>query len=367
MLMAAVHEDEIGSLLRKRGTGEGVVSYSTPFFDKKGSWSNFSPSIDGRDYIVASWGDGSSFSFSLAEKVWMTLGLTPRCIGNEEQKLVYDDLRAPDFEIADGEISSEYYFSASRNVNWRMRNEYLRKYLWARGAAGVRYFFYEAHLQDSVELRVLMDGQKYYRRERPEDWFILDIREWRGGLLLQAWGTVVAVDCGLCPRESADTLVWPDIPGPMTRQRANLQISGQPVYLNDGFLEKYEQNTLYNSTPAFARGHWLCAPSYRGKWTFDNFQRVGRNLIKTTIRDIYKGVPDVEVVHAHSFALSLKQVRGYDLSEEHIVSKVGRLVDQIVNLGEGLSNLGAIVGVEATPEEWIRLSREKLARSGWAA
>lgn len=63
--------------------GDGVVAFSVPFGEKKAESAQFTPSISGYDYIVAAWGDASFYTFCLAEKVWMTLGLTPRCIVNE--------------------------------------------------------------------------------------------------------------------------------------------------------------------------------------------------------------------------------------------------------------------------------------------
>ena len=103
--------------------GQGVVEFSVPI-DRKECASKFVPSISGQDYIIASWGDGSFYSFHLAEKVWMTLGLTPRCVGNEHQRLIYDDLGLPEFGVVEGEISSEYYSESKRNISWKMSNEY---------------------------------------------------------------------------------------------------------------------------------------------------------------------------------------------------------------------------------------------------
>lgn len=42
---------------------EGVVAHSIPTVRERGSESEFSPDIDGHDYIVAAWGGGSFFSY----------------------------------------------------------------------------------------------------------------------------------------------------------------------------------------------------------------------------------------------------------------------------------------------------------------
>ncbi|WP_245471807.1 hypothetical protein [Bradyrhizobium nanningense] len=191
----------------------GVVEYSVPIPDECGCSAVFSPSISGHDYIVAAWGDGSFYTFNLAEKVWMTLGLTPRCVGNDQQRLVYDDLGLPEFGVAEGEVSSEYHWNLKRAVSWRMSNEYLRRYLWLRGARGVRVFYYSVQLPDIPDVRALM-GEKSQVVLKPAEgvaWYELDIREHKGGLLLQLWASVEAVRPELCPEQTADGIHGPEM------------------------------------------------------------------------------------------------------------------------------------------------------------
>ncbi len=83
LVMAAVPEADVDTLEGLEAGSNGVVSYSVPMLREKGSCAEFAPSVSGHDYIVASWGDGSFYTYSLAEKVWMALGLTASCIGND--------------------------------------------------------------------------------------------------------------------------------------------------------------------------------------------------------------------------------------------------------------------------------------------
>lgn len=94
MLMAVVPDDGQKAIPILH-SDHGQVAHSTPVLGDKGSDRGFLPSVSGHDYIVASWGNGSFYTYHLAEKVWMALGLTPRCFGNEQQRLVYDDLGLP--------------------------------------------------------------------------------------------------------------------------------------------------------------------------------------------------------------------------------------------------------------------------------
>lgn len=349
--------------------GHGVVEYSVPVGDRLGCIDDFTPSISDYDYIVASWGDSSFYSFNLAEKVWMTLGLTPRCVGNDHQRLIYDDLGFPEFGVAEGEVSSSYNWNLKRNVIWRMTNEYLRRYLWMREARGVRVFFYETQLSDIPELRALMSGQPHVvlKPESGVAWYELDIREHKSGFLLQLWASVEAVMPELCPEQTAEGIVWPGYEYPMTHAIADALMRHELVYLDDRFLQKYEQSTFFNLTPVDLWGQWSCNPSYKGQWSFTECRRIGRNLIQVPMRELYKPKPDREIVHAKSFAIDPTDLGHLDLNEEHIVAKVQRLLDVLLRLGDCLSILGMLSGLDKSARELTGFDRAEVQANGWLA
>ncbi len=370
LLMAVVPGAGDGPIEVLHEAGQGVVKYSVPVGDRCGCVSEFSPSISGYDYIVAAWGDSSFYTFNLAEKVWMTLGLTPRCMGNDQQRLIYDDLGLPEFGVAEGEVSSEYHWNLKRNVSWKMSNEHLRRYLWLRGARGVRVFYYSAQLADDSELRAVMAGKSHVILKPVEEvaWYELDIRDHNGGFLLQLWASVEAVMPELCPEQSADGVVWPGDNQPMTHVHANNSlVNHQPVYINDQFLQKYEQNIFYDSTPVHVREAWDCSPSYREQWSFTECYRVGRNLIQVPMRELYKPKPDREILHALSFAIDPADLAHVDLNEEHVVAKVQRLLDALLMLGDGLSALGKQVRRQKSASELTGFDRAEVKTNGWLA
>ena len=369
LLMAVVPGVADGPIEVLFEAGHGVVEFSVPTGDVRGCSTDFSPSISGYDYIVAAWGDSSFYTFNLAEKVWMTLGLTPRCVGNEQQRLVYDDLGLPEFGVAEGEVSSDYHWNLKRSVSWRMSNEYLRRYLWLRGARGVRVFYYSAQLPDIPEVRAIMEAQTHVIRKPTEGvaWYELDIREHEGGLLLQLWASVEAVMPEPCAEQTAEGILWPGDTQPMTHARANALVGHDPVYLDDRFLQKYEQSTFYDTTPTRIGGRWYCSPSYRGQWSFTECRRVGRNLIQVPMRELYKPKPDREIVHARSFVVDPVDLAHVDRNEEHVVAKVQRLLDALLRLGDGLSALGATVGLNKSAVELTAFDRAEVAANGWLA
>ena len=366
MVMALVPKPGLTRLGIPREASDGVVSFSTPDVREQGGLAEFTPSVSGLDYIVGSWGDGSFYSYNLAEKVWMALGLSPRCLGGDLQRLIFDDLSLPEFGVVEGEISTEYHYSPKRNVSWMMSNEYLRRYLWMRDTYGVRVFFYEALLPDRPGLRAVMEGEAHAQLEPDGGWYKLDIREHKGRLLIQVWANVVAVAPELSPEQSANGLIWPGVADPMTHDRADALVEIMPVYLDDRFLNRYEQNSPFDTTPVKVDGQWDCSPSYRGQWSFTDCVRVGRNLIKVPMRELYKPKPDREIKHAHAHVLDPAQVAEFDRDEEHIVSKTARFVDQLLNLGDQLAVLSDALG--AAPQaatEIVGLSRTELCANGW--
>lgn len=367
MAMAVVPESAQDTLFDLKDFTGQVVSYSVPILDKKGASADFNPALAGRDYIVASWGSGSSYTYNLAEKVWMALGLTPRCLGGEEQRLAYDDLSLPVFGVAEGDVSAQYYWTASQDIHWWMLNEYLRNYLWMRGSVGVRTFFYQSPLDDCAELRALMKGGSHVLIGGPKDWFEVDIREHNGALLLQVWAAVVAVSCERCKETTADGLVWPGVVGPISAAKANALVAGPMIYLDDRFLERYEQNSHFDALPSESHGRWLCSPGYRGQWSFSGCTRVGRNIVQVPLRELYKAKPDSEILHAHAFALTPEAAKALGFDDEHVASKTARLLEQLLSLGDNLAQLGRHVGINKTPEDWVGFDRAKLRYYGWGA
>ncbi len=368
-LLMAVVPGENGPIEVLSEAGDGVVEFSVPAGDNYGCSTSVTPTISGHDYIVASWGNGSFYTFNLAEKVWMALGLTPRCVGNDQQRLIFDDLGLPEFSVAEGEVSSSYHWNLKRNVSWRMSNEYLRRYLWLRGARGIRVFYYSTLLPDVPEIREIMGGETHVSLKPTEDihWYELDIREHNGSLLLQMWASIEAVPPEQCPEQTADGILWPGDDRPMTHERADALVEQEPVYIDDRFLQKYEQSTFYKSTPVHMYGQWYCNPSYLGQWSFTDCQRVGRNLVRVPMRELYKPKPDREILHARSFAIHLSDVAHLDLSEEHVVAKVQRLLEALLRLGEALSALGAEIGVNRSPADLTGFDRAEISSNGWMA
>ncbi len=345
--------------------GHGVVYFSQPDINHAGGLNDFNISVSGLDYVVFSRGGGSYYGYQLAEKVVVALGLTPRLLGGEHQKLIYDDLSLPEFGVADGEVSTEFHYTSKRNVNWTMSNEYLRRYLWMRGSYGVRLFYYQSLLPDCQQIRNLMDGKTHAKMTPDKGWFDLDIREHNGGLLIQVWAIVHAIAPELCVEPSAEGLVWPGVEGPMTAARANALTAITPMYLDDRFLEKYEQSSFYETVPMKVDQAWYCSPSYGGQWSFTDCVRVGRNMIWVPMRELYKPKPDREILHAYNYALSPEKVREFDRNEEHFVAKTGRYVEQLLRLAELFCALGQHLGEPEAPNDIVNFSRAELRANGW--
>ena len=366
MLMACVPEKDLQSLKVLPESIEGTVKSSTPICDEVGGIYPIKITVSGYDYVVASWGDGARYSYNLAEKVWMTLGLSPRVVGNDEQKIIYDDLSLPIIGVSEGDVASEFEFNLKRDVYWTMRNDYLRKYLWMTGCYGVRVFFYEAYIDDSSEVRQLINGNNHYNEIIGNGWGELDIREVDGKILLQLWASVVAVSPVLCSEEDIYSLIWPDDSQPITPKQVRDIRSNKYAYLDDRFLEKYEKNKVFNAVPSKVYNHFSSSPSYKGQWAFRDCKRVGRNIIRVPFYELYRAIPDQEVYHAHQYAISEEELVARDSSEEHIVSKVDRLLLQLIELSESLPKLvEAASGETILPSQFSEFERQSYNNEGF--
>lgn len=344
-------------------SSDGVAAYSIPTCDNKGDLAE-RPHRPNLNYLVASWGSGSFYSYNLAEDVWMTMGLTPRCVGGDTQRIVYDDLSVPAVDIADGEVSNSYYYQPDRNIHWHMRNDYLRQYLWQLGHVGVRAFYYEGYVDNPEAYEpYLVDG--YYSEEPESGWYELRILKHEKGIMLQVHGATIALTPEKCAHRDIHSLIWPGDTVPMTKARTE-DIHSHIIYLRDSFLEKYEKNSVYSSTPLKFYDRFMCSPGYKGQWSFTECTRIGRNLIKVPVRELYKPKPDAEILHAYSHAISEDEAQLFDFDQEHIVSKVFRLVDQIINLGNYLHALADKVNAQQySPEEYTGFSPSVIAHSHW--
>lgn len=365
MITALAPDSGPGDISQFDEAGHGVVHFSQPDVSELGGIKEFSPSVSGLDYIVASQGGGSFYGYHLAEKVWIALGLTPRVLGGDQQKLIYDDLSLPEFGVTEGEISTEYYYTSKRNVNWTMSNEYLRRYLWMRGAYGVRLIYYQASLPDQAQIRDLMNGKTHVVLKPEGGWYDLDIRERDGRLLIQLWAIVHAAAPELCPEPSAEGLFWPGIEGAMTDARANALTAMTPVYLDDRFLRRYEQNGFFDTAPMKFGQAWLCSPEYLSQWSFTECIRVGRNLIRVPMRELYKPKPNREILHAYTYVLTPAKVSEFDQAEEHIVSKTDRFASELLRFGEKFSVIGQYLGDARGADDIVGISRTEINANGW--
>lgn len=362
MIMAVVPEDDIAKLRVLSESTEGVVTFSTQdCTDKGGSW-GIDPSISGYGYIVASWGASSHYSFFLAEDVWMTLGLKPRLIGDEEQRVIFDEVSTPSYGVAQGDVSSEYHYKSSKDVRWTMRNDYLRKYLWMKGCVGVKVFFFETFIERTKEVLELLSGSKHFVLNLP--WIDFEIVDRTDGVMLQAWGTVQSVQPELCLKLDVNTLIWPGHTEPMTKSRASDYINSEYIYVDDAFLIKYEKDKTYEAIPFLYNGHYHADPSYGGQWAFRDCVRVGRNLVKIPFYELYRAVPESEILHVFYYAKDQKLIDLNSLDDEHIVSKTFRFARELANLNDNLLSLGQVLNVPLMSSDIFEYNKEELEAEG---
>lgn len=367
MLMACISESDLSNVSVFAETVHGLVREGRPDVNNKGGLGHIALDVSGHDYIIASWGDGARYSYNLAEKVWMTLGLTPRLIGNMDQQIIYDDLASPLLNIASGDVCCEYEFTQSKNIKWTMRNDYLRNFLWMRNCYAFRIFFYESYIEETEEIKQLLGKEDYYDKHI-SNWGELCIRRTDNGILIQLHAVTLAVEPNKCNSVKADQLIWPDQSKPYTDEELRNFAIEKFVYVKDEFLEKYEKDPLYDAVPFKQFGdNFHCSPSYKGQWSFQNCLREGRNLIRVSLYELYKNVPDEEILHIHQYALTQIEVNQFDLSQENIVKKAEKLLLQLCSLTANLTKLDILLTGDSDTSKFSEFVIDNYEREGFRA
>lgn len=367
MLMACIPETHISQITVFPETTTGLVKEGTPYINNKGQLGSFELNVSGFDYIVASWGDGARYSYNLAEKVWMTLGLTPRLIGNEEQRIIYDDLASPLLGVASGDVCCEYEFTQSKNIKWSMRNDYLRNYLWMKNCYAFRVFFYEGYIEVTQAIIDLFGDDTFYNKNI-SNWGELCLRRIENKVLLQLHAVICAVEPNKCHSINADKIIWPDQTAPYTKQELTNFATAKFVYVKDSFLEKYEKDSLYEAIPYKQYGNYFyCCPSYKGQWAFQDCVREGRNLVKISLYELYKGVPEEEIFHVHQYALNHSQIVQLNFSEENIVIKTEKFLLELCRLTNNLTEIDKILNGSSNPHNFSEFIIDEYNNEGFRA
>ena len=151
----------------------------------------------------------------------------------------------------------------------------------------------------------------------------------------------------------------------MTKNRSSGYKRDEYVYIDDKFLEKYERNSMFDCTPFKMYGSFNSSPSYGGQWSFQDCKRIGRNMLKVSIYELYRGVPTQQIIHAHKHAITIVDAKSFSVDEEHIVCKSFRLLETLLDLSEKLSALAMVANnTNIQPTDFIPFDRLEYDNEG---
>lgn len=329
----------------------GVVS-TGPDNDSEGMCDG-NYTIDGYYSLISSWGNGSLFTYNLSDRFWMPLGLTPRCHCNDT--ISWDDISNDETDIAFGELSTEYCYEYKRNVSWKIRNDYLRKYLWHLGHAAVRVFYYEQDFPRTKELEEIIGENGYFKDINNNKWYDFRLFVHRGSsdkICLQVEASVVVALPELCPEKTLEDIIWPDLHRSITRYQARAMSFSDRAYFSDNLLKHFENKKDYTIVPT--SGYIR----YKDVWAFRDCTRVKRNYISMPYCKIFEGMDVRTIITLSRFAVSKKEV---DVAEdcENIAAKTVRFKDAFLLLGDNLSKLLSILTAQnILAEDIIRMSKK---------
>ena len=335
----------------------GVVS-TGPDNDSEGMCDG-NYTICGYYSLISSWGNDYLFTYNLSDRVWMTLGLTPRCHKNDTMS--WDDINNDEADIAFGEVSTEYHYELKRNVSWKMRNDYLRKYLWHLGHAAVRVFYYEQHFPRTKELEKII-GKKGCLKGTKNKWCDFGLFVHPGfpdKICLQIDASVIIAFPELCPQKTLEDIIWPDLQHSLTKKQAFSMDFSNRAYFSDNLLKYFENKKDYKIVPTSG---YVC---YKNVWAFRDCQRIKRNYISMPYCKIFEGMDVQTIITLNRFAVSKKEV---DAAEdcENIAAKTVRFKDEFLLFGDNLSQLIYVLTSQNDPaEKIIKMSRKNLEYKGW--
>lgn len=316
--------------------------------------------IGGYRSLISSWGNGSLFTYNLSDSFWMTLGLTPRC--HNDDTMSWDDISNDETDIAFGELSTEYCSEYKRNVSWKIRNDYLRKYLWHLGHAAVRVFYYEQNFPRTKELEEIIGENGYFKDINNNKWYDFRLSVHRGfpdKICLQVEASIVIAFPKLCPEKTLEDIIWPDLQHSLTRKQAHSMGLSERAYFSDNLLKHFEDKKDYTIVPTSG---YIC---YKDVWAFRDCIRVKRNYISMPYCKIFEGMDVRTITTLSRFAVSKKEV---DVAKdcENIAAKTVRFKDAFLLFGDNLSKILSILTTQNIPaEDLIRVSKKNLDYYGW--
>lgn len=336
----------------------GVVS-TGPDNDSEGMCDG-NYTISGYYSLISSWGDDSRFTYNLSDRFWMTLGLTPRCHSNDT--ISWDDISNDETDIAFGELSTEYCYEYKRNVSWKIRNDYLRKYLWHLGHAAVRVFYYEQNFPRTKELEEIIGENGHFEDINNNKWYDFRLFVHRGfpdKICFQVDASVIVALPELCPEKTLEDIIWPDLQHSLTRKQAHSMGLSERAYFSDNLLKYFEDKKDYTIVPT--SGYIR----YKDVWAFRDCTRVKRNYISMPYCKIFEGMDVRTIITLSRFAVSKKEV---DAAEdcENIAAKTVRFKNEFLLFGDNLSKLIYTLTKKNIPDkDIIQMSKTDLEYKGW--
>ncbi len=260
---------------------------------------------------------------------------------------------------------SHYDVYSYSGTEVKIDRQYLEDYASLKGCAVVAVFFEERRCSSDGELEEILDGREIVERSLPGRDLVVRRHEYYSEtpILCQIWGCrLVLVPSGRpISEERKPELVWPGIPGVVTRSRVRAIGLPSRVYISDQVLEKFEGRPEYSIHPEFG------SVSYDGRWSLSNCRRVARDYIAHDIKKMYEGCPPTIIRNAHRFAVPRDVVerQTQDLGDQNIGKRASSLIKAFLSVGAGLALFGNRFGGTLRDEDVISLSEQRVDYHGW--
>lgn len=336
------------------------VNYSKDFTYSPAFWLYLSKHLGLKkvEPLVMSWESGNHTTLNIDQGFLSTFQLSPRLLSD---KIYWDDLSKPQYEVVQNKPLSEYKFPMHSEAYVKIRKDYLEDYLYLRKKVAVQVFTVKKEINLDKDVLELLNGNEFYIEEFKR--YEIRIRKYNhkeNTANVEINGYNVLFENGNYPKVKQEISTghhWKGIENLVTEWRARHEMPFEYIYVSDEVLSKYESDDDYEVYPKSG------SVSYGNQWSVTYCERIGRNAIKIEIKKLYEGNSYEVIDYWNKFSIHPSEV----IEGENIAEKAECLTKKYFLFGRLFSKLmNHLFSFDFSALDIITIDDERIEYTGWS-
>lgn len=306
--------------------------------------------------LVVSWCSGNHTTLMVDQGFLSAFKLSPRML---EDKILWDDLKEPEYDVVKIKPLSEYDFPTHSEAYVKINKDYLGTYLDFRKKVAVQIFTIRQDIPIDEEISFLLKGKDYFAEEAKQFHIEIKRSDNTENVHLEINGFKVLLENSKNNEgeEKVAGHYWKGIDGLVTEWRARHEMPFKYVYVSDKVLAIYETDEDYEVHPLSG------SVSYRNQWAVTHCNRVGRNAIKIEIKILYEGNGYTVIDYWNKFSIHPSEI----IEGENIAEKAERLIRKFFLFGRMFTGLfNNLFELNYSAKDLIGLDEEGIQYTGWS-